>query len=117
MGGAGEQMVGSAAFRTPPAEPAAALRFLATADVGDPVSHSWTALPQMAEQCGQLSAGAAPGPPVELGLHIGDIAYNLDIVPRGDDSPGRHCHSTWPLAAIGCRSSEVHTVRDLHGTS
>ena len=57
-------------FRTPPLEPAATLRFLATADVGDPVSHSWTALPQMARQCQE----ADDGPLFELGLHIGDIA-------------------------------------------
>ena len=25
-------------------------------------------------------------------------------------SPGRHCHSTLPLLAIGCHSSEIHTV-------
>ena len=75
-------------FRTPPLEPAATLRFLATADIGDPVSHSWTALPQMAEQCRTAAAaghGAGLGPPFALGLHIGDIAYNLDITPRGDD--------------------------------
>ena len=38
-------------FRTPTLELASSLRFLATADVGDPISHSWTALPYMAEQC------------------------------------------------------------------
>ena len=34
-------------FRTQPLEPKDTLRFLATADVGDPVSHPWTALPQV----------------------------------------------------------------------
>ena len=26
--------------------------------------------------------------PVQLGVHVGDIAYNLDITPRGDDYIG-----------------------------
>eukprot|EP01050_Picozoa_sp_SAG11_P018396 SAG11_NODE_2771_length_2990_cov_2.518506_3_plen_239_part_00 len=85
-GAAVSKQVGAAAFRTPPAQPASTLRFLATADVGDPVSHSWTALPQMARQCSELAHAEQHGQGAfELGLHIGDIAYNLDIVPRGDD--------------------------------
>ena len=60
-------------FRTPTLELASSLRFLATADVGDPISHSWTALPYMAEQCRATSTpGADLGPPFELGLHIGE---------------------------------------------
>jgi hypothetical protein len=59
-------------FRTPPLEPAPTLRFLATADVGDPVSHSCTALPYMAEQCRAIAASEGSlGPAFELGLHIG----------------------------------------------
>ena len=72
-------------FRTPPAVPAPSLRFVAMADVGDPISHSWTAIPEMNRFCNATAHGLEPGQPFELGLHIGDIAYNLDIPPRGDD--------------------------------
>jgi hypothetical protein len=92
-----ESPMGAAAFRTPPAAPASSLRFLATADVGDPVSHSWTALPQMSRQCTELREGdGEDGPPFELGLHIGDIAYNLDIMPRGDD----YLKGVAPMASV-----------------
>lgn len=116
--------VGSAAFQTPPAKLASTLRFLATADVGDPVSHSWTALPQMARQCSEETFG--------LGLHIGDIAYNLDITPRGDDylkgvapmassfpwmmGPGNHeadCNYTY--ANYLGRFAAQNLTRSLHG--
>lgn len=62
-----------ASFHTPPLEPASTLRFLATADMGDPVAHPWTAIPQMIEECG-LSANSSDHFPIELGLHVGDIA-------------------------------------------
>jgi hypothetical protein len=77
-----------AVFRTPPSAPAATLRFLATADMGDPISHPWTAIPQMIQECAAArnsSSGAAQEQEIGLGLHVGDIAYNLDIPPRGDD--------------------------------
>ena len=35
------------AFRVLPYEAGSSLRFLATADMGDPVSHGWTAIPQV----------------------------------------------------------------------
>ena len=63
-------------FRTPPLDPASSVRFLATADVGDPVSHPWTALPEMAREC-TTSDPSFSILNVTLGLHIGDIAYNL----------------------------------------
>eukprot|EP00939_MAST-03C_sp_MAST-3C-sp1_P004519 g4519.t1 len=68
-------------FRTISSNSTTELRFYATADVGDPVSHPWTAFPQMAKSCDAEKAF----PPVDLAVHVGDIAYNLDIVPRGDD--------------------------------
>lgn len=61
-----------------------ALRFVAFGDVGDPVSHSWTAIPAMNAFC----APGAAGEDVSLGLHVGDIAYNLDIPPLGDNYEG-----------------------------
>jgi hypothetical protein len=71
-------------FHTPTLEPAPAVRFLATADMGDPVSHSWTAIPQMIKQCAYVE-GESSELNFSLGIHAGDIAYNLDIPPRGDD--------------------------------
>ena len=68
-------------FRTRPLKSAASLRFLATADMGDQASHPWTAIPEMVRLCAAEGSSAQP---IELGLHIGDIAYNLDIEPRGD---------------------------------
>ena len=74
-----------ASFRTPPLVPAPTLRFFATADVGDPVSHPWTAFPQMiARQAAAASASGAEEA-FGLGIHAGDIAYNLDLPPNGDE--------------------------------
>merc|ERR1711871_123222 len=67
-------------FRTAPAVPATTLRFLATADMGDPVSKDYTAIPQMNRQC-----NTADEVPVGLGVMIGDISYNLDVPPNGDN--------------------------------
>ena len=70
-------------FHTAAPSAAGELRFYATADVGDPVSHNWTAIPQMSKQCQE--DGVHTNVDVSLGVHIGDIAYNLDIAPRGDN--------------------------------
>jgi hypothetical protein len=83
--GSSQTVVDMHHFRTSPATPASTVRFVAMADVGDPVSHSWTAIPEMSSFCNATAHGIEPGPPFTLGLHIGDIAYNLDIPPRGDD--------------------------------
>ena len=69
-------------FKTSTPSSSAELRFYATADVGDPVSHSWTAIPQMSKQCQVDDLYPID---VSLGFHVGDIAYNLDIPQRGDD--------------------------------
>jgi hypothetical protein len=80
--GAAVAAVNVSMFRTAPTKPAASLRFFATADMGDQASHPWTAIPEMVRMCATEGTSARP---VELGVHIGDIAYNLDIEPRGDD--------------------------------
>lgn len=91
-------------FRSAPApqsSAASALHFFAVADMGDPVSHNWVAIPEMARlsanrTCSSSAQGAAAestGPPLEavwdapvsLGVHVGDIAYDLNLGPRGDD--------------------------------
>ena len=34
----------------------------------------------------------------------------LKLAADGAASPGRHCHSTLPLTAIGCHSVGIHTL-------
>jgi len=68
-------------FKT--AGPKPELRFFATADMGDPVSHDWTAIPQMQKTCSEPTDIE-----VSLGVTIGDLGYNLDIPPRGDNFIG-----------------------------
>eukprot|EP00658_Telonema_sp_P-2_P012952 TRINITY_DN14926_c0_g1_i2.p1 TRINITY_DN14926_c0_g1~~TRINITY_DN14926_c0_g1_i2.p1 ORF type:complete len:428 (-),score=55.29 TRINITY_DN14926_c0_g1_i2:437-1720(-) len=78
------------------------LRFFATADLGDPVSHDWTAIPEMQRTCG-LAPGTGVQMDVGLGLTIGDLGYNLDIPPRGDNlitglSEGMGASFPWMVA-------------------
>lgn len=70
-------------FRTAPLAPAASLRFLVTADMGDSVSKDYTAIPQMVKQCSE-PPGADEGA-IGLGVMVGDISYNLDLPPNGDN--------------------------------
>ena len=65
-----------AQFHTRPLKPKPTLRFIASADVGDPVSKNYTAIPQMALAC---AAARGTEDAFDLAVHVGDIAYNLDI--------------------------------------
>merc|ERR1711871_515525 len=103
----------SATFRfrsaaAPKSPAAASLHFFAVADMGDPVSHNWVAIPEMARlsanrSCPESEAGYKANTlldsiwdlPVSLGLHVGDIAYDLNLGPRGDD----YMRGVSPMAA------------------
>ena len=64
-------------FRTARApSPDETLHFLAMGDVGDPVTKSYTSFPEMTALC-------AAHDDIALGIHVGDISYNLDArAPR-----------------------------------
>lgn len=47
-------------------------------DVGDPITKSYTSFPEMEKLC-------AAHDDIALGVHVGDISYNLDIPPIGDN--------------------------------
>ena len=62
-------------FTTSTPSSSSELRFYATADMGDPVTKSFTAIPMMSQQC-QVN-GSTHRIPVTLGVHVGDIAVSV----------------------------------------
>ena len=81
------------------------LRFFAIADMGNPKDHPWMSIPQMRNTCKKPENPHDPldNLDVSLGVHVGDISYNLDIPGRGDDyvagmSIGMGSNFPWMMA-------------------
>ena len=95
-------------FKTAKAPSAdATLHFLAMGDVGDPITKSYTSFPEMEKLC-------AAHDDIALGVHVGDISYNLDIPPIGDnylDGTFFGVLQTPPDGRVGVR--QVRHGRDL----
>jgi hypothetical protein len=72
-------------FRTQPEVPAKSIHFLATADMGDQDTHDWASINQMVAESQQCNSPNSTEVPITLGLMIGDISYNLDLPPSGDN--------------------------------